>query len=241
MKLCVFVICLAFNCASSQTSHVLRYVVGCNYNDNIQVIYEMDEDLALRADFKNNDIVVTLPSYIHFDMGPYPHLFRDANKAKDACFFAQAAGKEILKDIDTPEVQDPPESILYPADEVQRGEENSLVCFVNRFHPPRVEVTWTKNNHPVTEGVSVSSYIPNSDQTFHCFSILTFVPEHGDVYSCTVEHSALDAPKIRVFDVDLRSHQDLAFDLYCGGGLTVALVGVAVGTFLIVKGRNRPH
>uniref|UniRef100_A0A8C6V7Y6 Ig-like domain-containing protein n=1 Tax=Neogobius melanostomus TaxID=47308 RepID=A0A8C6V7Y6_9GOBI len=197
-------------------SHELRYVVGCFYNGTVEVIYEIDGDLALYADFQNNVIVSTVPPYVQFDIGPYPNIFSNTLKAKRAY---------------------PPESILYPADEVLRGVENHLICFVNRFYPPRVKVTWTKNNRPVSAGVSTSSYMPNNDQTFHCFSTLTITPEHGDVYSCTVEHAALETPTTRIWDVDLKSHQDLALDLYCGGGLTVAFVGVAIGTFLIVKGR----
>lgn len=235
--LCVLAISLAFNCVFSQYSHEIRFVVGCFYNGTVQVIYEIDGDLALHADFQNKKVVVDMPPYVHFDISPFPHLYKNADKAKKTCLLAQLIAKEILKDIEGPEVQDPPESILYPADEVQKGVENSLICFVNRFYPPRVKITWTKNNQPVSEGVSNSSYLPNNDQTFHCFSTLTFMPEHGDVYSCTVEHSALDMPKSRIWDVDLKSHQDLALDLYCGGGLVVAFMGVATGTFLIVKGR----
>lgn len=93
---------------------------------------------------------------------------------------------------------DPPESSLYPADEVQPGVENSLTCFVNNFFPPGIKVSWTKNGSPVTEGVSLSRYFPNDDQTFHQFSTLEFTPEEGDVYSCTVEHLALDRPQTKI-------------------------------------------
>uniref|UniRef100_A0AAV2MCZ2 Ig-like domain-containing protein n=1 Tax=Knipowitschia caucasica TaxID=637954 RepID=A0AAV2MCZ2_KNICA len=133
--------------------------------------------------------------------------------------------------------RDPPENILYPAEEVLLGIENRLVCFVNRFYPPVISVTWTKNNCPVSKGVTTSAYIPNKDTTFHCFSTLTFTPEQGDVYSCTVQHPALEEPTTRIWDVDVERHQDLAVDLYCGLGLTVAFVGVAIGTYLTIKKR----
>lgn len=197
--------------------------------------------MALYADFQKNEIVLTAPPYIHLDISQFPTLFRNAVKARNACYLGQAMAEEILKDIVAPEVQDPPETMLYPADEVWKGVENSLVCFVTHFHPPPIKVTWTKNNHPVLKGVSISSYMPNKDQTFRVFSTLTFIPEHGDVYSCTVEHPALDTPTTRILDVDLwtTSYEDLTFDLYCGAGLTVAFVGVALGTFFIIKGRYK--
>lgn len=35
------------------------------------------------------------------------------------------------------------------------------------------------------------------------------------------------------------SHQSVGLDVFCGVGLSVGLLGVAVGTFLIVKGHHR--
>ena len=92
--------------------------------------------------------------------------------------------------------KDPPQSIIYPAEDVELGVENSLICFVNHIFPPYIEVSWTKNGRPVSEGV-LSRYYPNNDQTFHQFSTLTFTPSEGDIYSCTVEHLALEKPKTR--------------------------------------------
>ncbi|KAG7242234.1 hypothetical protein INR49_024280 [Caranx melampygus] len=92
---------------------------------------------------------------------------------------------------------DPPDTVLYAAEDVQEGVENSLICFVNHFYPPAIEVTWTKNGHLISEGVSLSRFHPNNDQTFHQFSTLTFTPKEGDIYSCTVEHSALGRPTAR--------------------------------------------
>lgn len=94
---------------------------------------------------------------------------------------------------------DPPEIVLFSSDKVELGVENSLICFVNHFYPPSINVTWTKNGHPVSTGVSLSRYFPNKDQTFHQFSTLTFTPSEGDFYSCTVEHSALETPKTRIW------------------------------------------
>uniref|UniRef100_A0A672GTW9 Ig-like domain-containing protein n=1 Tax=Salarias fasciatus TaxID=181472 RepID=A0A672GTW9_SALFA len=72
--------------------------------------------------------------------------------------------------------------VLYSAEEVKFGAENTLVCFLNHFFPPSIKVSWTKNNQPVSEGVSLSRYYPNSD-----------------IYSCTVEHKALKSPKTRIW------------------------------------------
>uniref|UniRef100_A0AAY5K1R7 Ig-like domain-containing protein n=1 Tax=Esox lucius TaxID=8010 RepID=A0AAY5K1R7_ESOLU len=66
---------------------------------------------------------------------------------------------------------------------------NSLVCFVNNFFPPPVQVKWTKNDVNITKEVKLSPYFFNTDITFYHFSTLTFDPEDGDLYTCTVDFS----------------------------------------------------
>uniref|UniRef100_A0A673J9F3 Zgc:123107 n=1 Tax=Sinocyclocheilus rhinocerous TaxID=307959 RepID=A0A673J9F3_9TELE len=86
---------------------------------------------------------------------------------------------------------EPPETSIYPRNDVQLAVENTLICHVTGFFPPPVNVSWTKNNVVVTEGVSLSQYRPRSDGTFHVFSSLKITPEERDIYSCTVNHRAL--------------------------------------------------
>uniref|UniRef100_A0A8C6LV53 Immunoglobulin C1-set domain-containing protein n=1 Tax=Nothobranchius furzeri TaxID=105023 RepID=A0A8C6LV53_NOTFU len=66
----------------------------------------------------------------------------------------------------------PPDVIIYPRNEVVTDEENTLICFINNFFPPKIRI-----------------------KSFHIFSSLNFVPKDGDIYSCTVEHEALEEPK----------------------------------------------
>lgn len=94
----------------------------------------------------------------------------------------------------------PPMSSIYPRDEVKVGFENTLVCYIAGFYPPRLTVRWTKNNKHVTQGVSNSQLRVNvNDFTFTMFSTLKFTPQKGDIYTCTVGHSALERPMTREF------------------------------------------
>lgn len=86
---------------------------------------------------------------------------------------------------------EPPETSIYPRNEVLLGVDNVLICHVTGFFPPPVDVSWSRNNVKVTEGVDVSQYRPRSDQTFHMFSSLKIRPAAGDIYGCTVNHAAL--------------------------------------------------
>ncbi|CAG5918680.1 unnamed protein product, partial [Menidia menidia] len=62
-------------------------------------------------------------------------------------------------------------------EEVIEEEDNTLICFTNKFFPPE-EVKM--------EDALIKS-IANPDGTFHVFSYLNFIKKQGDVYSCPVE------------------------------------------------------
>ncbi|XP_059194417.1 H-2 class II histocompatibility antigen, A-U alpha chain-like [Centropristis striata] len=237
MKLTALVILMINSyCAFSQIPHEVLYVIGCFEAGETQVQFEFDAEEILYVDFDREEVVYTVPRFIVDDVSKIfdnLNVFKNAKKAKNACQPILEVYK--LEERSPPEETDPPENVLYPADDVQLGVENSLVCFVNHFYPPHIKVTWTRNGQQVLEGVSLSRYYPNNDQTFHQFSTLTFTPREGDIYSCTVEHLALDRPQTRIWEPNFSPHS-VGLDVYCGVGLTVGLLGVAAGTFLMVKG-----
>ncbi|XP_059195103.1 H-2 class II histocompatibility antigen, A-Q alpha chain-like [Centropristis striata] len=225
-------------CAFSQIPHKILFLVGCFDNGTSEVHYEFDAEETLYVDFDRQEAVYTMPRFIVDDPSKIfdTHVFESAKECRDLCVGGLRSYK--LEEGNPPEKTDPPISILYPADDVQLGVENSLVCFVNHFYPPHIKVTWTRNGQQVLEGVSLSRYYPNNDQTFHQFSTLTFTPREGDIYSCTVEHLALDRPKTKIWEPTSNRPHSVGLDVYCGVGLTVGLLGVAAGTFLMVKGHH---
>uniref|UniRef100_A0A3B4C4K6 Ig-like domain-containing protein n=1 Tax=Pygocentrus nattereri TaxID=42514 RepID=A0A3B4C4K6_PYGNA len=85
-------------------------------------------------------------------------------------------------------------SSLYSKDDVQLGSKNTLVCYITGFYPPHVGVSWTRNNSNVMDRASLSRYYLNDDETYNLVSTLSFTPEQGDIYTCTVGHTALDRP-----------------------------------------------
>ncbi|XP_029959224.1 H-2 class II histocompatibility antigen, A-U alpha chain-like isoform X1 [Salarias fasciatus] len=248
MKICssqlrrsaVLILILHSLTALSQIDHEITYVVGCFKDGPIQVHLEFDSEEIGFVDFDNVKVVSSLPSFFMFDPTTYDsrRLLIDALRNTKLCqaFLTYVVAEENHP----PENTDPPDTVLYSAEEVKFGAENTLVCFVNHFFPPSIKVSWTKNNQPVSEGVSLSRYYPNSDGTFHQFSTLKFTPNKSDIYSCTVEHEALKSPKTRIWESDVvhESHS-VVLDIYCAVGLSFGFLGVAVGTFLIVKGLEK--
>ncbi|KAL7827141.1 hypothetical protein SRHO_G00328590 [Serrasalmus rhombeus] len=135
--------------------------------------------------------------------------------------------------------EDAPQSSLYSKDDVQLGSKNTLVCYITGFYPPHVGVSWTRNNSNVTDRVSLSRYYLNDDETYNLVSTLSFTPEQGDIYTCTVGHTALDRPLTKTWDVQV-ALPGVGPTVFCGVGLAAGLLGVAVGTFFLIKGNNYP-
>uniref|UniRef100_A0A672GD57 Ig-like domain-containing protein n=1 Tax=Salarias fasciatus TaxID=181472 RepID=A0A672GD57_SALFA len=167
MKICssqlrrsaVLILILHSLTALSQIDHEVTYVVGCFKDGPIQVQFEFDSEEMIYADFDNGTLVYTFPSFFMFDptkVFDTDHLFKNARKNTKVCppLMTYIAAEENYP----PENTDPPDSVLYSAEEVKFGAENTLVCFVNHFFPPSIKVSWTKNNQPVSEGVSLSRY-----------------------------------------------------------------------------------
>lgn len=82
---------------------------------------------------------------------------------------------------------------------MELGINNTLICYVTGFYPPHVEVSWTKNEENVTDRATLSRYYPNDDGTYKLVSHLRIIPAKGDVYTCTVEHTALARSLIKIW------------------------------------------
>ncbi|KAM9475878.1 H-2 class II histocompatibility antigen, A-K alpha chain-like [Clarias gariepinus] len=134
-----------------------------------------------------------------------------------------------------PEALDVPQNSIYPRDNVRVGRKSTLICHSARFFPPPVRITWTRNGVNVTDESSLSQYYPNQDDTYNQFSHLPFIPQEGDVYTCMVEHKSLETPDTKTWEVDVEI-PSVGPAVFCGVGLAVGLLGVATGTFFLVKG-----
>ncbi|XP_065103389.1 H-2 class II histocompatibility antigen, E-D alpha chain-like isoform X2 [Paramisgurnus dabryanus] len=93
------------------------------------------------------------------------------------------------------------------------------------------------NSSEQIDSTTLSRYYPNKDGTMNVFSRLSFIPVEGDIYSCTVEHKALEQPQTRIWEVEIKESSN-GPSVFCGVGLGFGLIGVAVGIFFIVKGNN---
>ncbi|NXK77495.1 DRA protein, partial [Amazona guildingii] len=130
----------------------------------------------------------------------------------------------------------PPEVSVFPKRPVELEEPNLLVCYVDKMWPPEVTVTWVRNGQAVSEGVYETVFYPREDNTYRLFSYLTFVPQRGDLYGCRVRHEGYPSGLQKEWEPKLPPvASETTQTLVCALGLAVGIVGIVVGTILIIK------
>ncbi|XP_071230669.1 H-2 class II histocompatibility antigen, A-U alpha chain-like [Salvelinus alpinus] len=233
MKLSVIVLILCCQVyAEDKLLHIDLAISGCSDSDGVNM-YGLDGEEMWYADFKKGEGVVALPPFV--DPMSFPGFYEQAVGNQEIMKANLAVSIKAYKN--PPETIAPPHSSIYPRDDVELGVKNTLICHVSGFFPPPVRVRWTRNNQNVTEGGRISTPYPNTDVTFNQFSSLSFTPEEGDIYGCTVEHKGLTEPLTRIWEPEV-SQPSVGPAVFCGVGLTLGLLGVATGTFFLIKGNQ---
>uniref|UniRef100_A0A8C7BG87 Ig-like domain-containing protein n=1 Tax=Neovison vison TaxID=452646 RepID=A0A8C7BG87_NEOVI len=125
---------------------------------------------------------------------------------------------------------------------VELGEPNTLICFIDKFSPPVINVTWLRNGNSVTTGVSETVFLPREDHLFREFHYLPFLPSANDVYDCKVEHWGLEEPLLKYWEFEPPTPlPETTKNVVCALGLVVGLVGIIVGTIFIIKGMRKAN
>ncbi|XP_010174850.2 RLA class II histocompatibility antigen, DP alpha-1 chain-like, partial [Antrostomus carolinensis] len=95
------------------------------------------------------------------------------------------------------------EVTVFPKHRVELEDPNVLICYVDKFWPSVITITWLKNGQEVTDGVLETVFYPGRDLTFRKFSYLPFIPTRGDYYDCRVEHWGLPTALLRHWEPQL--------------------------------------
>nr|AYN72161.1 MHC class II antigen alpha chain [Oreochromis niloticus] len=233
-ELLLFLSCVL--CVSADPLHSDIGIIGCSDSDG-EDMNGLDGEEVRYADFIKQKDTYPQPPFI--DPITYPGAYEQAVANQQVCRENIKLFGKGMKDF--PPEQDAPSAVMiYTRDEVEFGEKNTLICHVTGFYPAPVNVSWTKNQQKVTEGSSINVPYPNKDGTFTQISRLQFTPQLGDIYSCEVQHLALTKPATKIYEVDssTRSDPGVGPSVFCGVGLAVGLLGVAAGTFFLIKGNE---
>uniref|UniRef100_A0A8C1ZR76 Ig-like domain-containing protein n=1 Tax=Cyprinus carpio TaxID=7962 RepID=A0A8C1ZR76_CYPCA len=217
-------------CLRNKFVHEYVRIHGCSETDG-EDMHELDEEEMWHADFNQKRGVVTLPDFAN--PLEFPQFYETSVIEMTGCKSMKIYFLCVSRC--TPYIH-------LSKHDVELGVQNTLICHVTGFYPPSLSISWTVNNANVTEGISLSQYRPRADGTFNIFSTLKFTPAEGDIYSCTVNHIALQGqPQTKILgecDILLLSLFHVGPAVFCGVGLTLGLLGVAAGTFLLIKGNN---
>ncbi|XP_053199702.1 H-2 class II histocompatibility antigen, A-U alpha chain-like [Scomber japonicus] len=223
------VLCVCFCADDHQDLHIF----GCSSSDGEKMIALEGEEVWY-ADFNKGEGVVALPPFV--DPITYQEGYEQAVGDLQICKQNLKIFGNAMNDI--PLENDPPSGhTLYSRDQVELGVQNTLICHVTGFFPAPVKVYWTKNGKNVTEGTSINVPHPNKDGSFRQSSTLEFTPQQGDIYSCSVSHPSLSKPLTRFWGVEVQQ-PGVGPAVFCGLGLTIGLLGVAAGTFFLIKGNE---
>nr|AYN72135.1 MHC class II antigen alpha chain [Oreochromis niloticus] len=233
-ELLLFLSCVL--CVSADGQHEDIGIIACSDSDG-EMMYGLDGEEIGYADFNKQKFIYPQPPFID----PFKYVegtYEQAVTFQQICRANLKVVREAMKDFPPKHIA-PSAVMIYTRDEVEFGQENTLICHVTGFYPAPVNVSWTKNGQKVT-GSSINVPYLNKDGPFTQISRLQFTPQLGDVYSCTVKHLALTQPETRLYDVQAsaQSNPGVGPAAFCGVGLTVGLLGVAAGTFFLIKGNE---
>lgn len=132
----------------------------------------------------------------------------------------------------------PPELHVFPEDPVIVGEPNVLICMATKFFPPVIKMSWQKDNHPLSDGVSETDFYPAPDGSFSKFLYLSTIPQKGEVYTCSVEHAGQSTnPTNKFWQPEVsKPASEATENVICGLGLLYGMCGVIAAIVLICKG-----
>ncbi|NXP73920.1 HA23 protein, partial [Ramphastos sulfuratus] len=195
-----------------------------------QYISEFDEDEIFHVDLQTTKAIWRLPEFTKFTYVEAEAVLQNMHVTRTNLENSKENANYSQGTIVPPEVR------VFSMEPVELGEPNMLICYVDKFWPSLISITWLRNGQQVTHGVLESVFYPRDDNSFRKFSYLTFVPTARDDYHCRVEHWGLANHTMRRWEPQMPLPiSESTETLVCALGLAVGIVGIVVGTILIIK------
>ncbi|XP_062953019.1 HLA class II histocompatibility antigen, DP alpha 1 chain [Cynocephalus volans] len=220
-----------------KADHVSTYVTFVQKHRPLgEFMFEFDEDEQFYVDLDKKETIWHLPEFGR------AFAFEAQGGLANIAISNTNLNILIQRSNHTQAANEPPEVTVFPKEPVELGQPNTLICHIDKFFPPVLNVTWLRNGQPVTEGVAESLFLPRTDYSFHKFLYLTFVPSAEDVYDCKVEHWGLDEPFLKHWEAQEPIQvAETTETVVCALGLVAGLVGIVTGTILIIKALRSGH
>ncbi|NXH19051.1 DRA protein, partial [Bucco capensis] len=195
-----------------------------------QFMFDFDGDEIFHVDLQKTETVWRLPEFGEFASFEAQQALQNMAVNKQNMEIMMKRTNRSQAAIVTPEVT------VFSEEPVELGDPNVLICLVDKIHPAVISIRWLKNGQEVRDGVLESIFYPRDDNSFRKFSYLPFVPTRGDFYDCRVEHWGLPIPLLRQWEPQMPlPTSESTQTLLCALGLAIGIVGIVVGTILIIK------
>ncbi|NWI99510.1 DRA protein, partial [Crypturellus undulatus] len=195
-----------------------------------QFMFDFDGDEIFHVDLEKAETVWRLPEFGEFAN------FEAQGALQSIAVMKHNMENNIKNSNRSQGMIEPPEVTVFSEDPVELGNPNVLICYVDKFWPSMINITWLKNGQEVVDGIFETVYYRRKDNTFRKFSYLPFVPTRGDYYDCRVEHWGLPKALLKHWEPQVPLPVSESTEtLVCALGLAVGIVGIIVGTILIIK------
>nr|XP_045013172.1 HLA class II histocompatibility antigen, DM alpha chain [Jaculus jaculus] len=212
-------------------NHTFRHTVFCqNGSPSMALTETYDEDQLFSFDFSRNTRVPRLPEFAGWA--------QDQGDASDIVFdkgFCEIMTQEVGPKLDgkIPVSRGLPVAEVFTMKPLEFGKPNTLVCFISNLFPPTLTVSWEHQETPV-EGVSPTFVSATEGLIFQAFSYLNFTPEPSDLFSCIVTHEIDRYTAVAYWVPQNSVPSDLLENVLCGVAFGLGLLGLIVGTVLII-------
>ncbi|XP_009468963.1 PREDICTED: HLA class II histocompatibility antigen, DR alpha chain-like [Nipponia nippon] len=195
-----------------------------------QFMFDFDGDEIFHVDLQKQETIWRLPEFGKFASFEAQGALQNIAVMKQNLKIMTENSNHSQATIASPEVT------VFSEDPVELGDPNVLTCYVDKFWPSVISITWLRNGQEVTDGVLETVFYRGQDCTFRKFSYLPFIPARGDYYDCRVEHEGLPTALLKHWEPQVPLPVSESTEtLVCALGLAVGIVGIIVGTILIIK------
>lgn len=195
-----------------------------------EFMFDFDGDEIFHVDLQKTETIWRLPEFGNFATFEAQGALQNMAVLKQNLEIMMKRSNRSQATIASPEVT------VFSEDPVELGDPNVLICYVDKFWPSVISITWLRNGQEVKDGILETVFYRGPDRTFRKFSYLPFIPTRGDYYDCRVEHEGLPTALLKHWEpqVPLPASESTE-TLVCALGLAVGIVGIIVGTILIIK------
>nr|ALX81632.1 MHC class II alpha chain antigen [Phascolarctos cinereus] len=216
---------------NSLQNYTFSHTLFCQDEDPVLSLSEaFNEDQLFSFDFSRNSRVPRLPEF-----APWASDKGDIEAIKADQRLCQELQKELSKLLEghIPEARGNPVAEVFTLEPLEYGKPNTLICFVSNIFPPQVTVSWQYQQVPVQS--SSPTFLSAIDGlAFQAFSYLNFTPTSSDVFSCTVTREGDLFSTIAFWVPQNPIPSELLENILCGIALGLGIVGIIVGTALII-------